>query len=430
MSAIFASAGALALLAASPGSSKTQPAREDLALSSAPQDAPSAETKPSTTTEAQDAFNLTWKWKEGLRFESTNGQIKGKLIGRIQFDASWLELDDSLEAAGFTDEDGTEFRRARLGLELEMFDGYEARAEYDFVDLEAQIKDLYVGRKDVLGSADLRIGHYKEPFSIGQLTSDSYVTFAERALPDVFSPARNNGIQLSSSAWGDAFNWAIGGFKNTDDGGVNQEDGGYAGTARISGSPIYGDEGHSVLHVGAGYTLRDVSELRYAQRPELHLSDQMLDTGTFDAEDVGVANVELAGALGSVHATAEYFTSSASGNNDFDSDGFYVEAGYFITGETRPYRRSAGVWDRLVPEENYGGGGSGAIELAARFSTLDLTDGAIVGGEEDNITLAANWYLTPNLRWGVNYIMGNFDLGAGLDDEDLSALITRLEVNW
>ncbi len=430
MSAIFVSAGALALLAASQPGSDKPPERADLSLSSTAQQAAPQPVALAPATAPQDDWTIVWKWKEGMRFETANGQVKGRMLGRIQWDASWLDLDDSLQTAGFTDADGTEFRRARLGVYFELFDGYEIMAEYDFVAQDVQIKDLYFGKKDLLGPVDLRIGHYKEPFSIGQLTSDSYITFVERALPDAFVPARNSGVQLSSSHAGDAINWAIGGFKDTDDGGINQEDGGYAVTGRVSGSPIYNDEGGTVVHVGASYTQRDDSDLRYRQRPELHLSDFLVDTGTLDTDDVGVANLELASALGPVHGTAEYMTASAGGNDDIDVDGFYVEAGWFITGEHRPYRRSAGVWDRLIPIENAGGGGTGAWEVAARFSTIDLTDGAVVGGEEDNITVAVNWYLNPNMRWGVDYIMGNVDLGPGLDDEDLSALVTRIEANW
>jgi phosphate-selective porin OprO and OprP len=423
MPAIPVSAGALALLAAS--HHLPTPAHEELSALQAAAPAPAAP--------AQDDWTIVWKWKEGIRFETVNGEVKGKLGGLIQWDTSFLSLDDSLEDAGFDDSDGTEFRRARLSIEMELWKVYVMKAQYDFVDQIAAIKDLYIGRKDVIGDADLLLGHFKEPLSIGQLTSDSYTTFVERALTDLYAPSRNNGIMLSDSLAGDSVNWAIGGFKDTDDGGVNAQDGGFAVTARVSGSPVYKEDGSTIVHLGVGYTQRDVSDLQLRTRPEVHISDRLLDTGVLATENFGVGNVELAGVFGPIHATGEYFTSSADGadgNPDFDSDGFYVEAGYFITGETRPYRRAAGVFDRLSPLENYSDGGSGALEVAARYSSLDLTDGTIVGGEEDNVTLAFNWYLNPNLRAGINYVTGNVDLGGALDDEDVSALLTRIELNW
>ncbi len=398
-----------------------------------PLGAPGEGLAPQAAAASADDWTITWKWKDGIRFETGNGKVKGKMGGRIQWDTSFLSLDDGLEGAGFDDSDGTEFRRARLSLDLEFAEGIYSRAEYDFVALETAIKDLYIGKRDLVGSADLQVGHFKEPLSIGQLTSDSFTTFVERALPDVYAPSRNNGAMLQGSLSDDALTWAVGVFKETDDGGVNAEDGGFAGTGRISASPIYEDEGKTLVHVGVGYTQRDVSELRYRQRPEVHLSDRLIDTGTLAAEDVGVGNAELAGVFGPMHATAEFFTSAADGADgadDFDSSGFYVETGYFLTGESRPYRRPNGIFDRVLPQENYGADGLGAFEIAARYSTLDLTDGAIAGGEEDNITVAFNWYLNPNMRAGINYVTGTVDLGGALDSEDVQALLTRIEINW
>jgi len=62
-----------------------------------------------------------------------------------------------------------------------------------------------------------------------------------------------------------------------------------------------------------------------------------------------------------------------------------------------------------------GAGGSGAWEIAGRFSTLDLNDGAILGGEVDVITIGLNWYLNRNTRVMLN--LQDIDLDQGGADK-------------
>ncbi|MDH3991460.1 MAG: OprO/OprP family phosphate-selective porin, partial [Gammaproteobacteria bacterium] len=45
----------------------------------------------------------------------------------------------------------------------------------------------------------------------------------------------------------------------------------------------------------------------------------------------------------------------------------------------------------------------GALELAARFSNLDLSDGGLDGGEMDIWSLGFNWFLTADASIGINY---------------------------
>jgi phosphate-selective porin OprO/OprP len=91
-----------------------------------------------------------------------------------------------------------------------------------------------------------------------------------------------------------------------------------------------------------------------------------------------------------------------SSSPDLKFDGWYVFTSYFLTGESRPYKK--GVFDRIKPLHAVGNGGIGAWELAARYSTADLNDADIYGGEIDNATLGLNWYTTDNVRFSANYI--------------------------
>ena len=70
-------------------------------------------------------------------------------------------------------------------------------------------------------------------------------------------------------------------------------------------------------------------------------------------------------------------------------------------------------------------GGWGALELAARFSYLDLDDQEIRGGREGNVTLGLNWYLLANARISVNAIFGRVS-----HQGDVAFLQTRFQLDF
>ena len=67
----------------------------------------------------------------------------------------------------------------------------------------------------------------------------------------------------------------------------------------------------------------------------------------------------------------------------------------------------------------------GAIELAARYSALDLADEAISGGRLQDTTMGVNWYLNPNMRIMLNYVHSEADVKG----EDGSADLVGLRFN-
>jgi phosphate-selective porin OprO/OprP len=93
-------------------------------------------------------------------------------------------------------------------------------------------------------------------------------------------------------------------------------------------------------------------------------------------------------------------------------DGEYIQVGYFLTGEHRPYDRINGAIDRVRPFEdfffvhsNHGlERGAGAWELALRFSHIDLNGGTISGGQMNNLTFGVNWFCNPYCKVVFNYI--------------------------
>ena len=110
-----------------------------------------------------------------------------------------------------------------------------------------------------------------------------------------------------------------------------------------------------------------------------------------------------------------------------DFEGAYIYASWFITGESRNYKAKSGKFTRTKPLNAVYDGGIGAWEVAARFSTLDLNDQEIKGGEEDNVTLGVNWYLNPQVRFMANYIIVDSEKEDVDDDPNIFQLRAQID---
>jgi phosphate-selective porin OprO/OprP len=125
-------------------------------------------------------------WKEGLNLTTLDGDFKLKIGGRLMTDWLWSSEDTKIKQYVGEQEDGVEIRRARLYFSGLIYDNVEYKLQFDFAGGDADLKDAYLGLTDFpLGK--LRMGHFKEPFSLEELTSSKYITFLERALPNIFA---------------------------------------------------------------------------------------------------------------------------------------------------------------------------------------------------------------------------------------------------
>ena len=113
--------------------------------------------------------------------------------------------------------------------------------------------------------------------------------------------------------------------------------------------------------------------------PSLNLLSPLFSLHQTRIDDAIMYNVEISGVLGSFHTQGEYTGSSVRrvGEETLSFGGWYVQAGYFLTGENRAYDRKTGKYKRVVPHSIVGEGGFGAWEVAARYSEMDLISGNI-----------------------------------------------------
>ncbi|MCH7871080.1 MAG: porin [Planctomycetes bacterium] len=378
-----------------------------------------------------DSKTLRPYWKDGLRLDSIDGSVKLEIGGRIQHDYGYFAEDSGLERRlGDDFEDGTEFRRARLYFSGTIHDDLEFKAEYDFAGGDAEFKDVYLGFTKHPKFGNVRLGHFKEPFGLEALTSSNYITFLERSLAAFFAPLRNTGVMFHGTMNEERGSWAAGFFRQTDDFGDGQGGRDYNVTARLTALPVYEDKGRKLLHVGLAYTHQNYEDdmIRFRSRPEVNLSPRLVDTGAFSAEYGDLIGGEIAWVNGPLSLQAEYVHAFIEGRDSVIGDPRFwaasIQASYFLTGEHRAYQTSTGSFDRIRPLHNYGkDGGTGAWELAARLSYLNLNDRGVEGGRLRDLTLGVNWYLNPNVRTMWNYILADPSEGG-----DLNAFLWRLQV--
>jgi phosphate-selective porin OprO/OprP len=384
------------------------------------------------------------KWSNGFKVERNDGAYRLSFGGRIMADAAGIWLNDrlkgDLQALGIDPKEGSgvEFRRARLFFAGTVYERAFFKAEYDFAntgDGKADFNDVYLGLKDLGPVADVRVGHFKEPLMLTEMTSSKYITFMERGLNTALFPGRNMGIMARGTPLEEKLLWQAGLFYGTNEQGFGFNDwneGQFDLAGRLVGVPLYADDGEKVVHVGLGYIhqFRDgaADNLRYRQRPEAHLAQYWVDTESFAAADSDILNLELASVCGPFSAQAEFtgdWVRGAQGARDATLWGMYAYVSYFLTGEHRPYELGEGYFGRVKPKANFNParGDWGAWEVAARYSYLDLTDRDLAGGKLWDVTLGVNWYLYPNLRLMLNYVYGSVDDREGTNPAPPPALL-------
>jgi phosphate-selective porin OprO/OprP len=360
-----------------------------------------------------------------------------KFGGRAMADFVTFADQDAGNQARFGDIDNyTEWRRFRLQSDGEGYGVYFYRAQLEFepegvagvADSGVVMKDVYFGVKEIPWLGTVTIGNCKQPISLEVLTSGNYLTFMERSLPKMFlGDERRFGIRAGNHIPSEALVWDYGVFVAEpfeEDHEVISDNPGVRLVGRTVTTPYFCEGGRHFVHLGLGGAWQTVGEdnlWRWRTRPEVHEGPNFIDSGDnaskyFDSRSLYTLDFESAVNWGAFSLQSElFYNRNDSMLGDIDLYGAYAEATWFLTGESRPYDRSRGIFERVKPFTNFwlvrGSDGVdlgwGAWQLATRWSTVDLSDAAFRGrdrGIQNDLTVGINWHWNPNIRWQLNWI--------------------------
>ncbi|MDE0153065.1 MAG: porin [Gammaproteobacteria bacterium] len=94
---------------------------------------------------------------------------------------------------------------------------------------------------------------------------------------------------------------------------------------------------------------------------------------------------------------------------DLEMDGFYLQAAYTLTGETRGYKADSGAFAAIKPKNE-----GGAWEVVARYEDAEVDiPGRSLSADLERMVLGVNWYVNKNVKFMLNYVDSEMDECSG-----------------
>jgi phosphate-selective porin OprO/OprP len=389
--------------------------------------------------------------------------------GRFQFDSGLFFQDQDLPSyvtVGRDLHNGANFRRAQIGVEGRVYRDFNYEFVFDFGSSGTErAGQIYLMRVAYTGIPFFTInaGAIQPKFTLDDSTSSAEITFLERssivnAILDPFGGSDSRrGVELiyqRPDLFRGGDNLLIStAFTGERIAAIKTDDEGSQLTGRIA-YRFYSDE-RSNFQIGfdaARILNKPNGMLSFGDRPETRVDGTQLVGFGFPGLQAAVPakagwlyGIEGAMNYGPLYLGGEYYRYGLDRTdptlNDPKFSGWYVQASYFLTGEMRPYLPASGAWGSpaVVSPFALDSGSWGAWEIKARYSNNDfnsmVTDPAnrVLGGEQNIVTLGANWYLNRNLRWMFDYLIADVDRRDATGQQvgqDFSAFVNRLQFSF
>ncbi len=371
---------------------------------------------------------------------SPDGAFKVALRTLVQFDAAHYDVSPLTAANNLSS--GTDFRRARLGLDFTAFRDWNGAIWADFGGrgVEAPVLNQawieYAGLKGKTWAARFRIGAWATPVNLEDATGASEQLFAERPAVEELERGLAGGDGRSSvGAFLNGKSWYLSGVLTGDTVGTSAEFGEQEGyILRAAIDPLHGPDYD--VHLGANLTgvIKPANtsatpglvaqSLRLRERPETSVdnnSTRLVDTGAITSDGLTAYGLEAGASWKSLYLAGEYThfsVSRTSVGSPFDPSfsGWYIQGSWTLTGERRVWSNSAGGFRGIRPKQNFDplNGGWGAWEIAGRYSVLNLNDqaglegtatplGGIRGGDQKVTSVGINWYPNPVFKFQLDF---------------------------
>jgi len=385
-----------------------------------------------TTGEASAQHTTSWTGTVGEDRDAESGG-RFKMRGRFQWDIASNNLD--FGGLGGLDEDGTRsyVRRAFLGVQGRLSENWRYKVDFVLAPSSStiQVDDAFL--EYVSDNWSLVIGEHNITSPLEDRISSLDIPFNERSsFINAFGYGRRAGVGViagganwsaSAAVQGDSMN-------STETSMANNEELNVSG--RFTFAPFFETtpEGTQLLHLGVSVRQRNAGDTQafgYSVRPfNGRGSSPVAVSGVGDGGESDTAyGVELAGQLGAFGVQAEYgmLDGETSQGESYEYSGYYVDAYWSLTGESRNYRGNQGSFGAIVPRRPVTQGGWGHWMVSARYDYIDMSDIGIgvatdVLGEQTSYGVGLDWIPLDHVRFKLNYARSEIDYTNPGDGED------------
>jgi phosphate-selective porin OprO/OprP len=391
--------------------------------------------------------------KGRLTVTSADGAFSLALRSVVQFDAAYFS--QGRNPPGVDLNSGTNFRRAQFGFVGTAWRDWSYNFTYDFggsgTENRGYLYRAYI-EYDGVNPLAFRIGAFSPYDSIEDATGGANLAFLER--PTAVTIARSiaggsgrEGAEIFTQGDNYLVSLAYTGGKTTDAATFDEQQGLVARAAWLA---VNRGALKWLLNIDATRVLKvaDVAPgpaspntFNLSAGPEISVDgSKTIETGALDARHVTEFGFETALNLGQFFAQGGWFHYDIERKSTLPSPsfrGWYAMATWSLTGESRPYDPASASFHGLLPTTPLGKNGLGALELAARFSAMDLeylpgpasATGGVAGGAQNVWSVGLNWYPNETLRFMLDYdnIQVNHENAPG-NDISASAIALRSQI--